>query len=70
MGVAILYTINCPRCHVLKEKLDLAGIKYRVVTDTNLLREKGVTHLPVLETDGKMLGFAEALLALKGGELK
>ena len=70
MGEVILYAINCPRCHVLKEKLDLAGIKYRVVTNTNVLREKGVTHLPVLEVGGKMLGFAEAMLAMKGGELK
>jgi glutaredoxin len=51
---------------VLKDKLDIADIKYRVVSDANTLREKGVTQLPVLEVDGEMIGFAEALMMLKG----
>ena len=70
MNEIILYTINCPRCNVLKDKLEQAEIKYRVVSDINKLREKGITQLPILEANGKRLDFPEALKLLKGGDLK
>lgn len=56
-----LYTINCPRCIVLEKKLDNKGINYEKVTDENIIKNMGITILPVLEVDGELLGFSEAV---------
>jgi glutaredoxin len=34
MSNIVLYEHGCPRCKVLKLKLDKAGIQYETVTDT------------------------------------
>ncbi len=59
----ILYsTTTCPMCHMLAAKMDEKGIKYDKVTDTNILEEKGIMHVPILETDdGSRMNLAEAM---------
>lgn len=56
---------NCPRCAVLKTKLDAAGIQYKSITDEKVIEEKGIDFLPVVEIDDgentKMLSFMEAI---------
>ena len=37
----ILYEHGCPRCKVLKTKLDQKGIQYESVNDIELMKEKG-----------------------------
>lgn len=36
-----LYTTHCPRCKVLKAKLDSENIDYEVVEGEEAIREKG-----------------------------
>ena len=56
-----LYTTNCPRCKVLKAKLDSENIDYEVVEGEEPIREKGFVTTPLLEVDDKVLTFAEAM---------
>lgn len=56
-----LYTTHCPRCKVLKAKLDSEKIDYEVVEGEEAIREKGFVTTPLLEVDGKILTFAEAM---------
>lgn len=56
-----LYTTHCPRCKVLKAKLDSENIDYEVVEGEEAIREKGFTTTPLLEVDDKVLTFAEAM---------
>ena len=56
-----LYTIDCPKCKVLEKKLNNAGIAYSVVKDRDIIRYKGMDLMPVLEVDGKRMGFKEAV---------
>lgn len=57
----ILYSNGCPKCKILKKKLDDKKIKYEECGDIELMIRKGITFLPVLETDsGKLLDFSEA----------
>ena len=56
-----VYTVGCPRCLILEKKLVQANISYRVCEDKEKMIAKGIDHLPVMEVDGKMLGFAEAV---------
>lgn len=60
-----LYSTNCPKCKVLKEKLDRKNIQYEVITDTKVMLDKGMRTAPGLEVDGKLMDFAAAILWLK-----
>ena len=61
MNNIILYEHDCPRCKVLKSKLDQKNIKYETVNDIELMQEKGFLEAPKLEVDGVVMGFKEAV---------
>lgn len=61
----MLYSNGCPCCEVLKGALDLAGIPYDTVTDVELMLSMGMTRLPMLCADGKMMNYPTALQWLK-----
>lgn len=47
-----IYTIaNCPKCKMLKAKMDKKGIKYEECSDTDLMICLGLFELPVLKID-------------------
>ena len=66
MGKVILYEHGCPKCMVLKMKLDKSGIPYEIVNDIEVMKEKGFNEAPKLEVDGVVMGFKEAVNWLKG----
>lgn len=59
----IIYsTQTCTRCKFLKDKLKEKGLDFDVCMDTDVMAEKGIQTVPVIELDdGKRLNFAEAL---------
>ena len=56
----ILHSTDCPLCKVLKKKLDSKKIIYETNNDVNIMLKLGIVNVPVLEVDGKLLGFQEA----------
>ena len=61
MGKVILYEHGCPRCKVLKLKLDQSGIEYETVNDVEVMKAKGFDEAPKLEVDDVVYGFKEAV---------
>lgn len=61
MGKVTLYQHGCPRCRVLKMKLDQKGIQYDEVTDVETMKAKGFQEAPKLEVNGVVYGFKEAV---------
>ena len=61
MDKIILYSNNCPRCKILKKKLDDNKINYEVVDNVDIMIDKGLSTVPVLEINGRMLDFKEAV---------
>ena len=57
----ILYEHGCPRCKVLKAKLDKSGIEYENVNDVEVMKAKGFNEAPKLEVDGVVMDFKEAV---------
>jgi len=55
-----LYTIGCPKCNILEEKLDAKNIKYEKCEDKDIMISKNINKLPVLEIDNKLLEFIDA----------
>lgn len=57
----VLYSTGCPRCKILKSKLDKKGITYSVVNDVDKMLNMGMVVVPVLEVDGVRMSFKEAI---------
>lgn len=64
----ILYEHGCPKCKILKMKLDQKNIKYKVITDISIMQAKGFMEAPKLEIDGVVMGFKEAIDWIKEQE--
>lgn len=56
----ILYSTGCPKCYVLKKKLDASGIQYEINTSIDEMTKLGISHVPVLSVDGVLFEFASA----------
>ena len=56
-----LYSTGCPKCKVLKSKLDSKGIEYNVISDIDIMTSKGIDTVPVLEVNGEMLNFKTSM---------
>lgn len=57
----VLYTTGCPRCKVLHQKLRDKGVSFTIIDDVDIMLDKGFMEAPVLEVDGKEMGFTEAV---------
>lgn len=55
-----LYTTFCPKCKILESKLNNKNIQYQEFTDVDKMIEKGMSTVPWLEVDGKLMDFFEA----------
>lgn len=56
-----LYTMdNCPKCKMLKQKLEDKHIKIEIINDYDVLCEKGIESVPVLEVNGEKMNYARA----------
>ena len=54
-----LYSTGCPKCKIIKTKLDKANIEYEIISDMNIMLNKGFKSVPMLEVDNKVLNFNE-----------
>ena len=57
----VLYSTNCPKCKVLEKKLNSIGVDYTIVTDEDLMISKGFSSAPMLEVDGNVMDFGNAV---------
>lgn len=62
MNVIVYTNVGCPRCEVIKKKLEQKNIEYTEVTefDREELAKHGFSTLPVVEYDGMQMDFAFA----------
>ena len=63
-----LYSLpTCPRCSVVKKKLDEAHIENEVCENEKEMEEKGIDLLPAMEAgqDEERMGFAAILAFIK-----
>lgn len=58
--VVVFYTTGCPKCGVLKKKLDAKGIEYEENNSVMEMLNLGITQVPVLKVEDKLLEFSEA----------
>lgn len=51
----------CPKCKVLKQKMDTKNIEYSECSDRDILFSKGIDFTPVLMVDGQMMNYGAAI---------
>lgn len=59
--MVIVYSNHCPKCIIIEKKLLEANIPYKICDDQETLESKGFDLMPVIETDGQLMGFGEAV---------
>ena len=69
----VLYTTGCPRCEVLKKKLEQKHIQFESVTNIDYMIAEGMTEAPVLgvltdDSTELRLNFVEAVTYINGLE--
>lgn len=57
----VFYTIDCPKCRVLENKLKIKNVDFEECRDIEIMQEKGFENAPMLEVDGAVMSFAEAV---------
>jgi glutaredoxin len=69
--IMILYTTpTCPKCKVIKMKLEKAGINYTVNENIEDMERIGIRSVPVLQKDGQLLDFNAIVQFLREEEAK
>ena len=57
-----LYSTGCPKCKVLKMKLEQKGLEYTECNDTEKMQELGISTVPMLQVDdGELMSFTSAV---------
>lgn len=57
----VLHSTHCPKCNVLKTKLEQKNIEFKENNDVKLMMQKGFTSAPMLEIDNIIYNFKEAV---------
>lgn len=63
----IMYTTGCPKCKILKKKLDEKKVEYEEETDVEKMKSIGIDRVPMLSVDGKLLSYLEAVKLINDG---
>ena len=56
-----LYTVGCPNCIILEKKLKQKNINFETITDLDIMSEKNIMSAPMLEVDGVMMNYTNAI---------
>jgi glutaredoxin-related protein len=56
----ILYSNECPKCKILKLKLEQKNIKYLEINDIEIIISKGFMSMPMLQVGEFIMNFIQA----------
>ena len=56
-----LYSNDCPKCKILKSKLENKNMQYDLCSDIDIMINKGFQSIPKLEVDNEVMDFNEAI---------
>ena len=60
--MVIIYTTDtCPRCKILKKKLESKEIPFAEIQDINELLKLNIDEVPIMKVDEKLYTFGDAV---------
>lgn len=68
--MVILYSTGCPKCKVLEAKLIQNNIDYIKCDNIEIMEEKNISSVPVLEVNNVLINFRDAAEKINRGEIK
>lgn len=68
MESVILYTTGCPRCIVLKKKLNSKGILYEENNNVEEMLSLGINEVPMLKVGETLMDYSKAIKWLISNE--
>lgn len=60
-GEVILYSTGCPKCEVLKKKLNSKGVQYTENNSVDEMLALGIMQAPMLGNNGVLMDFKTAV---------
>lgn len=57
----ILYSTGCPKCKVLKKKLEDKNVDYTENNDIEKMTELGIMQVPILSVNNELMSFTQAV---------
>ena len=66
MSDIVFYSTGCPKCKVLKKKLDDKGIKYTENHSIDDMLALGIREAPTLSVNGNIMNFQNSIKWLNG----
>ncbi len=66
--MVVLYSTDCPKCNVLKGRLEKNNIKFEISNDIDELIKRGFQSAPVLRVNDNYFDFTRAMNMLKSYE--
>lgn len=63
----ILYSNDCPRCKILKQKLREKSYQFEEENSVDKMLSLGINEVPVLNVAGAMLNYSQAMKWVCGG---
>lgn len=58
--ITIYTTETCPKCKILKKKLEDKNIDFKEINDIEILKSLDIYEVPVLDVDDTLLDFSAA----------
>ena len=66
MNYVVVYSTHCPQCKVLEKKLQMAGIDFIIIDDTEEMAKLGMKSAPCMQVNcGPLMNFKEAMTWIK-----
>ena len=62
----VLYTTGCPKCRSLEARQKQKKINYKTITDMDIMLKKGFMEAPMLEIDGELFDYNNAIIKIGG----
>lgn len=59
--ITVYSKVGCPKCRVLKMKLEKKNIQFSGCEDQDKMKEMGFMSLPVMDVDGTIMKFEDAV---------
>ena len=57
----VLYSSHCPKCEILKKKLEEQNIEFEENNNIDEMIEKGFISAPMLDVNGEVMDYSKAV---------
>lgn len=61
MNDIVIYSTGCPACKFLEQRLKDKHINFTINNDEEIMKQKGIVSVPVMEVNSTLLNYKQSL---------